>query len=203
MVATNALVNMLRLRQLAAAYGEVTSTADWSGLSMDDPAKLMNAVDSSVHLSEPSTKLDAMEEVLTELGDRQAVIFAESKQLIMLAAGRLEEGTFGLLTGDVKSEDRTKNLQDFRDGKIRYMLVVIQAGGEGVDGLQAADTAIFLQRPWSHVQNVQAEDRLHRIGQEGENVTYVDIVATDTVEEKVFEALEKKKEISRNVVQDA
>jgi SNF2 family DNA or RNA helicase len=201
MVATNALVNMLRLRQLAAAYGEVTSTADWSGLSMDDPAKLMTAVDDSVHLTEPSTKLDAMEEVLTELGDRQAVIFAESKQLIMLASARLQEEA-GLLTGDVKTADREEYLQQFREGKIKYMLVVIQAGGEGVDGLQAADTAIFLQRPWSHVQNVQAEDRLHRIGQEGKNVTYVDIVATDTVEEKVFEALEKKKQIARNVVQD-
>ena len=69
--------------------------------------------------------------------------------------------------------------------------------------MQVADTAIYLQRPWSLVQNKQSEDRLHRIGQTGKCVTYIDLVAKDTVEDKVFDALMKKDGKFQEVVRDA
>ena len=203
--AENGLVAMLRLRQLACAYGEVTSSINWkTKTGTSDPDELARIVDEQVRLSEPSSKLDELENVLDELGDRQAVIFAESRQLIELAGARFEAQNrrFGYITGAVPQDKRQENLEAFRRGDLQYMLVVIAAGGEGVDGLQAADTCIFLQRPWSAVQNKQAEDRLHRMGQEGQSVTYIDIVTAGSVEEKVFEVLERKNERLQNVVRD-
>jgi SNF2 family DNA or RNA helicase len=189
-VATNGLTAALRLRQLASAYGEVRSMADWKGMNLGDE-KLHEAIDTQVRLADPSSKLDVMEEVLEELGPKQAVIFAESRQLIELAANRLDEKDYVFVTGAVTGEERESNINAFQKGEVKYLLATVAAGGEGIT-LTAADTAIFLQRPWSAVLSKQAEDRLHRIGQTGESVTYIDLVATDTIEEKVFDALARK-----------
>lgn len=202
-VATNSLTSMLRLRQLASAYGEVLSAKDWSGLSLEDGETIAKVIDQQVRLSEPSSKLDVMEEVLEELGPRQVVIFAESRQLIELAAKRLDpDAGVGIITGEIDREEREQYIDLFQQGKLQYMLLTTAAGSEGIT-LTAADTAIFLQRPWSAVQNQQAEDRLHRIGQEGESVLYIDLVSTGTIEEHVIDVLEKKRQQLQQVVRDA
>lgn len=193
LITDNALTMSLRLRQLASAYGEM--------IVGSDPNE--SDYEKSVQLTEPSSKLDEMEQVLDELGERQAVIFAESRQLIELASARLlARGTrHGLITGAIPPDERAASVRDFQAGGLQYLLVTVAAGGEGIT-LTAADTAIFLQRPWSAVLNAQAEDRLHRVGQEAQSVTYIDIVATDTVEEKVFEALQRKGVALQDVVRD-
>jgi len=192
LVAANALTATLRLRQLASAYGAIQTTG-----GTGDPLAL---AEQQVRLEEPSSKLDVLEEVLAELGERQAVIFAESSQLIDLAAARVGERGVRI-TGAVPEGERATNISAFQDGKVQYILVTTGAGGEGIT-LTAADTAIFLQRPWSAVQNAQAEDRLHRVGQEAQSVTYIDLVTTDTVEERVFDALRKKEARLQDVVRD-
>lgn len=198
LVAENSLVASLRLRQLASAYGEVESTINWKSA---DPDAMMDTVDQQVRLSEPSSKLDELEAALAELGSRQVVIFAESRQLIELAARRLPEGSYGMVTGAVSPEDRGAAVAEFQKGRLQHMLVTTSAGGEGIT-LTAADTAIFLQRPLSAIKNKQAEDRLHRLGQTGQSVTYIDLVAVGTVEEKLFEALERKWQRFQDVVRD-
>jgi SNF2 family DNA or RNA helicase len=197
LVATNVLTASLRLRQLASAYGVVTTTAP----AHDDP---MAQVEQQMQLEEPSSKLDVLEEVLAELGDRPAVVFAESRQLIELAHLRLTDKDIpsAMLTGAIAQGDRSAAVEAFQGGKVRVLLLTTGAGSEGLT-LTAADTAIFLQRPWSAVQNAQAEDRIHRIGQEAANVTIIDLVAVNTVEQHVAEALEVKAERLEELVRDA
>ena len=203
LVADNSLTASLRLRQLASAYGEVVKADNWTGVTPDDPAT-GDLVDSQVRLSEPSSKLDVLEEVLDELGERQSVIFADSRQLLMLASDRLEdkEISHSIIAGGQSPEDRQASLDAFATGETRVALVVTSAGGEGVNGLQVADVAIFLQRPWSSIMNKQAEDRLHRIGQEGQSVTYIDLVSTDTIDEEMFQVLQRKEKRFQNIVRD-
>lgn len=188
-LADNALTASLRLRQLASAYGTVKSTVgpDW---------------DKQVKLEEPSSKLDELEAVLAELGDRQVVVFAESSQLINLAYDRLlSAGMPGVatITGSTPQGTRDRNIEEFQAGDVRVLMLTVAAGGEGIT-LTAADTCIFLQRPWSAVLNAQAEDRLHRVGQEGQSVTYIDLVTAGTIEERVFEALAEKTRRLEDVV---
>jgi SNF2 family DNA or RNA helicase len=200
-VAANSLTASLRLRQLASSYGEVVSTIDWPGLSPADMGKMIDAVDSQVRLTEPSSKLDELEVVLAELGpERQAVIYAESSQLISLAAARMPEDSFGLITGAVPPPERDVVVTRFQAGDLKYVLMT-SAGAEGIS-LTAADVMIFLQRPWSAIANKQAEDRVHRIGQTGYSVTYIDLVTVGTVESKVFDALERKAGRLQDVVRD-
>jgi SNF2 family DNA or RNA helicase len=173
--APNTLSQTTRLLQVASAYG----TTDEDG---------------SYRMIEPSPKLDVMMELLEEMEGRPLVICALSKQLINLAAARLEKAgvPHGMITGDVHEMDRRRNLDLFQDGKLRALLVTIGAGGVGLT-MTAADTILFLQRSWSLIQNLQMEDRVHRIGSEiHEAVHIIDVVAPDTVEEWQIAAVHQK-----------
>lgn len=174
LMATNPLTRMIRLVQLASSYGEV-----------DEAGNLT--------LTEPSSKLDALDDILEEIGDEeQAVVFAESRQLIDLAAHRMEKAkvTHGLITGGIDVHRRQSAVDDFQNGASRLILATLGAGGEGIT-LTAARHVIFLQRSFSLVKNLQAEDRVWRKGQM-RSVQRIDIMAANTIEAHVFEVgLEK------------
>jgi SNF2 family DNA or RNA helicase len=170
---TNNLARNVRLSQFASAYAEI--------------------VDGNVRLSEPSPKLDVLEEVIDEAAKPVAVC-AESRQLIELAAARLERRKIPhhCLVGGLTSDQRTAMLRDLEEGRIRVLLFTMQAGGEGLN-LTAADTIVRLQRSWSMLLNVQSLARVHRIGSERhESVLVVDVVAPGTVEERQFQVLAEK-----------
>lgn len=180
------LTKALRLLQFSSSYVEVQE-------------------DGSIRLCEPSPKLDVLEEVLDELGsDRQIAVCAASRQLIELAAVRLDRrgDTYRLLTGRVPHHERQPNLEAFQRGDAQVMLFTIAAGGVGVN-MTAADTIAFLQRSWSMLENSQAEDRVHRVGSERhESVTVLDIVAPDTIEVHQLAKLNEKAERLEEIVRD-
>lgn len=183
--ATNSLTQTTRLLQLASSYG--TTEAD-----------------GSYKMCEPSPKLDVLDEILEETGDRPICVCALSKQLINLAAVRLEKRgvPFGLITGDVHEIERRRTLDAFQAGRLKALMFTLGAGGEGLT-MTAADTIVFLQRSWSVVQNLQAEDRVHRIGSEiHEVINVIDVVMPDTIEEdqidKVYAKLRRLEEVRRD-----
>lgn len=153
-------------------------------------------------LKAPSCKVDELLVIAEELGTQQAVVFAESRQLIEIAAAALEEKGYGVvqITGAVSPELRTKNVEDFQASKVQFCLVTLGAGGEGLT-LTAASTGIFLQRSYSLVKNKQAEDRLHRPGQTMP-VQIIDIVTEGTVEEDLHEIVHEKGQRLEEVVRD-
>jgi SNF2 family DNA or RNA helicase len=183
-VVTNPLARAVRLSQFACAYAEVEGD--------------------TLRLADPSCKVDALLEIVEELGDAQAVVFAESKQLINLAAARLDKAgvSYGLITGDVPEAERTNTITQFTEGQRQLILATLGAGGESIT-LTAAATAIFLQRSWSLVKNKQAEDRIHRIGQESPIVEIIDVISAGTIEEYRFEVLEDKEERLQEITRDA
>jgi SNF2 family DNA or RNA helicase len=183
---TNALAKALRLRQFACAYAELEPVEGKS----------------RVRLSEPSCKIDALEEVVEELAGQPAVIFAESKQLINLAGARLEKNyQVGYVTGDVVDQARQDQIDSFQRGDTQLLFVTLGAGGEGLT-LSRADIVIFLQRSFSRGKNLQAEDRIVGQTAEGGN-EIIDIVAANTIEQRVEEILQEKEELSEEVIRDA
>lgn len=198
-VAPSNLVKATRLLQFSSAYATTEEVTQTDG-----------TVKTLVKLAEPSPKLDVLEEVLDELGSRQVAVCALSRQLIELAAARLDSResrklrpvTYRLLTGHVPEHQRAQNIRDFQEARARCMLFTVQAGGVGVT-LTAADTIVFLQRSWSMIDNKQAEDRVHRIGsQRHESITVVDIVAPGTIEVKQLHRLAEKAGQLEQVVRD-
>lgn len=194
-VAPTNLTKALRLLQFSSSYAEVDEDSG------------------QVRLCEPSPKLDVLEEVLDELGhDEQVAVCAASRQLIELAAARLDDPkrqktlkrpvSYKLLTGRVPHHEREPNLQAFQRGDAQCMLFTIQAGGVGVN-MTAASTIVFLQRSWSLIDNLQAEDRVHRIGSEvHSSITVVDIVAPETIEVRQIAKLREKATRLEEVVRD-
>lgn len=193
LITPNQLTAQTRLSQIAAAAIAIEKPDE------DDPTTWKWT------LKNPSPKLDEFMDVIEDVGDVPVVVCAEHKQLINLAAERLEKAKIphALITGDISEFDRKRALQYLNERKIKALLFTAKAGGTGLD-MSAADTIIMLQRPWSMVENLQAEDRVHRIGSEIHAVIRViDIVMSNSIEETQIERfhikLARMQEITRDV----
>lgn len=77
-------------------------------------------------------------------------------------------------------------------------MISLKAGGTGLN-LTGADTVIHYDPWWNPAVEEQASDRAHRIGQK-KTVEVIKIITKGTIEEKIFELQEKKKEIFNNVM---
>lgn len=157
-----------------------------------------------VTLTDPSSKIDELMRIIEDNPDKPLAIAAEHRQLINLAANRLTAAgiEYGLVTGGVTGEQRDETIEAFQSGKLKYILFTYKAGGVGLN-MTAADTLVRLQRSWSLIDNMQGEDRVHRIGSEVHDaVTIIDIITADTIEEtqvaKLYEKLTRLEEIVRD-----
>lgn len=84
--------------------------------------------------------------------------------------------------GGVPSGKRPGMVKNFQEGKARF-LVGQQASGVGID-LYAAETVFYFSNDFSYEHRYQSEDRCHRVGLK-HPVLYVDLIANDTVDERV------------------
>lgn len=105
------------------------------------------------------------------------------------------------LDGATKTEDRTEMLKEFNapDSEYFCFLLSTRAGGLGLN-LQTADTVIIFDTDWNPHQDLQAQDRAHRIGQKNE-VRILRLITTDTVEEVILERATQKLDIDGKVIQ--
>jgi len=85
----------------------------------------------------------------------------------------------------LEDETRFKN-----DPNCRFMLATPGAGGLG-NTWTVADLVVYYSNSYDLELRAQSEDRAHRFGQT-KSVTYVDLVARETVDEKILEVLRKK-----------
>lgn len=184
-VAANPLTVLTRLTQFASAYAELDEFGN-------------------VVLSNPSCKIDALLEILEDTGEEPAVVFAQSRQLIELAADRLRKAgiSHSLIVGGQSVDEREEAKDQFQGGKVRVILCTIAAGGIGIT-LTRSNRAIFLQRSWSMIDNKQAEDRVHRIGSEvHDKIEIIDIIASNTIEEQQQIVLSGKLERLEEIMRD-
>lgn len=181
----------LRLLQMCSSYGVIKEKPVYDNGSTDlEPVGTKEYLE----LSAPSAKIDAFLEDLPDYGDEPLVVFAESKQFLYLLADRLDKKDikYGIITGDQSNQERQNYVDAFQGGRLNMILVGISAGGTGIN-LQRSRTAVFLQRSWSMVSNLQAEARVHRIGSEiYDHVNIIDYTTKGTVEDLVHEAVERK-----------
>lgn len=177
------IAQLTRLQQFACAFAEFD----------EDKQKMI--------LSEPSSKIDAVVEIIKSTG-QQIVVFSQFAQVINLLSKRLEKHgiTCGKFIGDTSVQDRSRIITDFQDGKIQVFAGTIAAGGVGIT-LTAANIVIFTDRSWSNALNLQAEDRLHRIGQKSA-VQVIDIIAKRTIDAKRIKVIQQKWSWIRRLIGD-
>jgi ATP-dependent helicase STH1/SNF2 len=105
------------------------------------------------------------------------------------------------LDGATKADDRSELLKEFNAPGSDYFcfLLSTRAGGLGLN-LQTADTVIIYDSDWNPHQDLQAQDRAHRIGQKNE-VRILRLITSNSVEEKILERANYKLDMDGKVIQ--
>ena len=105
------------------------------------------------------------------------------------------------LDGSTKADDRSELLKQFNapDSTFFIFLLSTRAGGLGLN-LQSADTVIIYDSDWNPHQDLQAQDRAHRIGQKNE-VRILRLITSNSVEERILERAQYKLDIDGKVIQ--
>ena len=102
--------------------------------------------------------------------------------------------------GDTSVEDRQRAIKSIQDpeSSVRFIVGTPQTGGYGIT-LSEASTMIYYSNGYDLEKRQQSEARIDRIGQK-RPMTYIDIIAEDTVDERIVKALRKKINIATQVM---
>jgi SNF2 family DNA or RNA helicase len=150
-----------------------------------------------------NNRLDELMDVLSEM-EGKAVIWAHYRYDIesIVEAITKEYGEKSVVTyyGDTSTEDRQKAIKLIQDPKseVRFIVGTPQTGGYGIT-LTGASTMIYYSNGYDLEKRQQSEARIDRIGQE-KPMTYIDIIAEGTVDEKIVKALRTKVDIATQIM---
>lgn len=205
--ATMPLVRDLRLHQLLGGF-QVREEAKATIRDLD-PTALLDFLENGemVKVMEPipgpNPHLAALLEELEEI-DGKVVIWCRYRAEIEIIAQALRPlGGVVEFHGGVSIEDRNAGRRGFQaDPAIRFFVGQINTGGIGIT-LTAASEEIFYSNDWSGENRIQAEDRIHRIGQEGQHCRYTDLVARGNwIDKRVLQAVQNGKDYHAEVMGD-
>ena len=182
MTTVNALTQLMRLHQIACGH-----------VKLDD----------GTVLELPNRRVDELLSVVEET-DGKIIIWAtyrhdiEAIKLALQKAYGME--SVGTYYGETDSDERQRVVEEFQDpdSALRFFVGNPSTGGYGLT-LTAASVVIYYSNSFDLEKRLQSEDRAHRIGQT-KNVTYVDLIAVNTVDEKIVKALRDKINIATQVL---
>ena len=142
--------------------------------------------------------MDLLEEV-----EGKAIIWAHWRHDIATIVKEIEKeypGSVMTYYGDTTSDDRQKAIKEIQnpESKVRFLVGTPQTGGYGIT-LTGASTMIYYSNGYDLEKRLQSEARIDRIGQE-KPMTYIDILAEDTIDEKIVKALRKKVNIATEIM---
>ena len=146
-----------------------------------------------------SAKLKMLMELIPQMINQghSVLLFSQFTSMLSLIENELYNLNieFVKLTGQTK--DRATPIELFQSKKIPLFLISLKAGGTGLN-LTAADTVIHYDPWWNPAVENQATDRAHRIGQNKPVFVYK-MITTGTVEEKIIDLQNKKKQLADSV----
>jgi SNF2 family DNA or RNA helicase len=149
-----------------------------------------------------SNRIKELMDVLDEI-EGKAIIWGhwqrDIKNIIKAIVDEYGPGSVVDYYGLTPQDERQDNIRKFQnDPKCRFLVGTPQTGGYGIT-LTQANTVIYYSNGYDLEKRLQSEDRAHRIGQK-KNVTYVDLICEDTVDEKIVKALRKKINVASQVL---
>ncbi len=159
-------------------------------------------VETSRFAATDSAKLAVFRELLEEALDdgHRLLVFSQFTRLLGLVREELaaQEIPHCYLDGSLTPKARQAEVDRFQtDASVPVFLISLKAGGTGLN-LTGADVVVHLDPWWNPAAEAQATDRAHRIGQT-KVVTSYKLVATGTVEEKVLQLQETKRQLLAEV----
>jgi superfamily II DNA or RNA helicase len=152
-------------------------------------------------VTEQSAKLDLLLPRLLELHEEghKVLVFSQFTSFLSILKSRLHEEKIPYEYLDGKTRDRAAKVERFQnDPECKLFLISLKAGGLGLN-LTEAEYVFLLDPWWNPAVEAQAIDRAHRIGQT-RNVFAYRLIARDTVEEKVLELQNSKRELADAII---
>jgi SNF2 family DNA or RNA helicase len=149
-----------------------------------------------------NNRLSELMDVLSET-EGKAIIWAhyqhDIEKIIKSISDEYGPGSVVSYYGLTPQDERQDNIRNFQQNDdCRFIVGTPQTGGYGIT-LTQANTVIYYSNGYDLEKRLQSEDRAHRIGQK-KSVTYVDLIAEDTVDEKIVKALRDKINIASEVM---
>ena len=149
-----------------------------------------------------SNRITELMDVLEEV-EGKAVIWAHWRHDIDTIVESIEDkypGSVVTYYGDTTVENRQKAIKEMQnpESKIRFLVGTPQTGGYGIT-LTGASTMIYYSNGYDLEKRQQSEARIDRIGQK-KPMTYIDILAEDTIDEKIVKSLRKKVNIATEIM---
>ncbi|CAF1935496.1 unnamed protein product [Rotaria magnacalcarata] len=164
-----------------------------------------NGVCNGADLYRASGKFELLDRILPKLKvtNHRILLFCQMTSLMTIMEDYFayKNFTYLRLDGQTKSEERGDLLAKFSEAKADYFIFLLstRAGGLGLN-LQTADTVIIFDSDWNPHQDLQAQDRAHRIGQVNE-VRVLRLMTVNSVEEKILAAARYKLNVDEKVIQ--
>lgn len=153
--------------------------------------------------TEPSSKLDMLVEITSELAQAKSrvLVFSQFTQLLDRALVRLRAAGLRVayLAGDTPTTSRRDVVDAFQRGEFDVFCVSLMAGGTGLN-LTHANYVIHLDPWWNPAAEEQATSRAHRMGQT-EPVTVFRLVSKGTIEEAILDLHAKKRDLASAVLE--
>ena len=150
-----------------------------------------------------NNRIEELMDVLEEVHGK-VVIWAQYRYDIETIVEHIEKrfGDNSVVTyyGDTTEEERRKAIKAIQGdkSKIRFLVGTTQTGGYGIT-LTGASTMIYYSNGYDLEKRQQSEARIDRIGQK-HPMTYIDLIAEDTIDEKIVKALRKKVNIANEIM---
>ena len=151
----------------------------------------------------PNNRITELMNVLEET-EGKVVIWAhwqrDVNRIIQEIVKKFGENSFVDYYGPTPMSERQSNIKKFQDpnSPVRFFIGTTQTGGYGIT-LTAASTMIYYSNGYDLEKRQQSEARIDRIGQEYP-MTYIDIMAEKTVDERIVKALKKKVDIASQIM---
>ena len=150
-----------------------------------------------------SNRMNELLNILDEV-DGKVIIWAnyrfDIKNIQQTLSEKFGSDSVATYYGDTKDKDRQDIVEKFQDknSSLKYFVGNPSTGGYGLT-LTAAHTVVYYSNSYDLEKRMQSEDRAHRIGQVNK-VTYVDMIAEGTVDEKIVRSLRSKIDIASEVM---
>ena len=154
--------------------------------------------DGTIQVFDDCPKLKELMEILEET-EGKFIIWANYVQNIKTIIEKIKEkyGADSVVSifGEVSTEDRQQAVSKFQnDSSCRFFVGNPSTGGYGLT-LTSASYVVYFSNSYNLEVREQSEDRAHRIGQD-KNVTYIDLITENTIDEFIVSALDKKLKLS-------
>ena len=151
----------------------------------------------------PNQRLDALLDCIEEASGK-ILIWSRFRYDIIKITNALNqtygEGSAAAYFGDTSDDDRQRIVKQFQepDSTLRFFIGNPSTAGYGLT-LTEATTVIYYANDFNLETRIQSEDRCHRIGQKNP-VTYIDLIAEETIDGKIVSALRDKIDIGARVL---